>query len=263
MSAALQVLRRSALISVADFFAIYPIRQYVTAWLPRGLFQLAFFALIAQFIGGPQFAAFALVGTAAQVTYQSVFTTVTASVIREQGVGTVPLLVAAPMDPLLVFTARNTAMAGHGLLSGLLPLAVALAFIGIPFDPLRIVVSILVIGVIALGAYGFGVLLGSAALWWRGYHNVLSSLAGTAVTILCGAYIPRQTLPDWAQAVGGVLPVTHGLAALRAALAGSFDRVLPEVALELLISVVSLLAAQVALRRFLRLARQAGTLDFH
>jgi ABC-2 type transport system permease protein len=263
MTAAFQVLRRSALISVADFFALYPLREYVTAWLPRGLFQLAFFALVAQFIGGSQFAAFALVGTAAQVTYQSVFTTVTSSVIREQGVGTVPLLVAAPMNPLLVFTARNAAMAGHGVLSGMLPLVVALTFIGIPFDPIRIVGSILVLGVVALGAYGFGVLLGSAALWWRGYHNVLSSFAGTIVTILCGAYIPRQTLPDWAHALGETLPVTHGLEAMRMTLAGSFDRVGPEVALELVIAVGSLVIAQLAVRRFLVRARRSGTLDFH
>ena len=248
---------------MADFFALYPIREYVTTWLPRGLFQLAFFALIAQVIGGPQLAAFALVGTAAQVTYQTAFTSVTSSVIREQGIGTVPLLVAAPSNPLLVFSARNSAMAGHGVLSGLLPFAVGLPFLGIPFDLGRIALAILMILVIALGAYGFGVMLGSAALWWRGYHNVLSSLAGTAVTILSGAYIPRHTLPDWAQAIGEVLPVTHGLQALRAALAGAPEAMTVPVLYELAIATASLLVAQLAFGRFLSLARRAGTLDFH
>lgn len=263
MSATVAVLRRAALLSVGEFFALYPLRDYVTAWIPRGLFQVAFFALVAQFIGGPQFAAFALVGTTAQIAYQSVFTTVTASVIREQGVGTVPMLVAAPTNPLVVFTARNAAMAAHGLLSALVPLAIALSFSGIVFEPVRVAGALIVVFLIACSSYCFGLLLGSAALWWRGYHNVLSSLAGTIVTILCGAYIPRQTLPDWAQALGNVLPVTHGLAALRSVMSGDLGRTVPESGLELLIAVAAVIAAQVALHRFLVLARGAGTLDFH
>jgi ABC-2 type transport system permease protein len=123
---------------------------------------------------------------------------------------------------------------------------------------------VVILVVVALSAYAFALVLGGIGLRWRGYHNVLSSLAGTAVTILCGAYIPRSTLPDWAQALGEVLPATHGLEALRGALAGAaIDGVLRGVGAELLVGAAYLVLAELSFRFFLSRARSAGTLDFH
>ena len=259
-----RVLRRAAILSVGDFFAVFPIKTYLIALLPRGLFQMAFYALLAQFIAGPAFALFALVGTTAQVTYQSLFTVATGTVVREQGSGTIPLLVAAPGSALAAVTGRSCAAVGNGMLSGLIPLLAGAPFLGLALTVPSLVGAVGVLLVIAVSAYAFALVLGGIGLRWRGYHNVLSSLAGTGVTILCGAYIPRSTLPEWAQVVGNLLPATHGLEALRGVLGGgAAEGVLRAVGAELLIAAAYLVLAELSFRLFLSRARSAGTLDFH
>ena len=50
---------------------------------------------------------------------------------------------------------------------------------------------------------------------------LISNLAYYLFWVFCGVNVPLDELPGWAQQVGKMLPLTHGIAAAREVVAGS------------------------------------------
>jgi len=249
-------------LSVAEFFGFWSPRSYVIVWVPRLVFQTAFFALLAQFAGGPELVRFALVGNAAYLTCQATLTFATACMQWELGAGTAPLLIASPADPLLVFVGRNLAFGVHGIVSGLLTL-IAAAILGLPLAPSQWLAAAGILWLISLSSYGLASFLGSLVLRFTEYRNAASSLVGFTLLAISGVNVPLSILPDWTQAIALSLPLAHGILGLRGALAGApMADVARELATEAALGAVYLGAAFVSLRIFLDQARREGTLDF-
>jgi ABC-2 type transport system permease protein len=259
----LTVLGAAARLSVAEFFGFWSPRTYAVVWVPRLVFQTAFFALLGTFAGGPALLRFALVGNAAYLTCQAILTVATASMQWELGAGTVPLLVASPANPLVVFIGRNLAVGGHGVLSGLVTLLIA-NLLGVELSPASWLAAALILCLIAASSYGLASLLGSLVLRFTGYRNAASSLVGFTLLAISGVNVPLDVLPDWVQTVALSIPLAHGLLALRGVLAGApaLD-VLTQVGAEAALGVTYTVAAYVSLRVFIDSARRAGTFDFH
>lgn len=259
----LRVFGAAARLSVAEFFGFWSPRTYAIVWVPRLIFQTAFFALLATFAGGPELLRFALVGNAAYLTCQAVLTMATASMQWELGAGTVPLLVASPANPLVVFIGRNLAMGGHGIASGVVTLFIATLF-GLDLDMLKWLGAIVILGLIAATSYALASLLGSLVLRFTEYRNAASSFVGFTLLAIAGVNVPLVVLPGWLQTVALSLPLTHGLLALRALLGGApLADVLGQIAIEAVLGLGYGGAAYLSLRVFIDSARRAGTLDFH
>lgn len=260
-----RVLASAAHLSLGEFFSLYPPKLYFVAWVPRVLFQLAFFSLLAGFLGGPDYLAFVVIGTVAHATYIGALGFTVASITWEQGAGTIPLLVAAPTTPLLVLVGRNLAMLGNGIVSGLIILPLAVAVLGLELSFGQLLAAALILVVITGSVYTFGLLLGGFVLRFAEYRNVASSLATIALTFLSGVYVPVTALPTWIQPLSEILPVTHGLRALRQVTLGTSDAnlVALQLSAEILVGVAYFVVSQVSFAYFLRRARTAGTLDFH
>jgi len=258
-----RVLGAAGRLSVAEFFGFWSPRTYAIVWVPRLIFQTAFFGLLATFAGGPKLLLFALVGNSAYLTCQAVLTMATASMQWELGAGTIPLLVASPANPLIVFIGRNLAMGVHGIASGVVTLFVATLF-GLELGPPGWLGAIAILTLIAATSYSLASLLGSLVLRFTEYRNAASSLVGFTLLAIAGVNFPLVVLPGWVQAVALWLPLTHGLLALRGLIGGAPTAyVLTEVAIETALGLAYLAAAYVSLRVFIDAARRAGTLDFH
>ncbi len=84
-----------------------------------------------------------------------------------------------------------------------------------------------------------------------------------SMAVLCGVNVPVTFLAEPVQAVAAVLPLTHGLAALRALLAGvPPEHVLGAVALEIAIGIAYFALARFSFVYFLRRARARGDARF-
>jgi ABC-2 type transport system permease protein len=259
----IEVLRRAAHLSLAEFFDRYPPKLYFISWLPRSVFQLAFFGLLAQFIGGPGYLSFVVVGTVAHATYIGALVLMASFIGSELGTGTIPLLVAAPSHPLLVLVGRNAALLGNAVLTGSVTLALATVVLQLDISPGHLVAAIGVVLLMTISVYGFGLLIGSIALRIPDYRNTISNLSGIALTFLAGVYVPVQALPEAVRAISEVLPVTHGLQVLRHVTLGTPVDVAAALAAEAAIAVVLFALSIVSFSFFLRSARSQGTLDFH
>lgn len=255
---------QAAYLSIYEFFAIYSPIGYVLSFVPRVGLQLAFFYLVAEFVGGKDLRAFLLVGNAAQLSVHTVLVFASNGIGRELSGGTLVLLLATPARAALVLTGRGLAVAANGVLTAAIGLAIALVAIGAPVGPGHLLAAAGLLTVMALSSYGLALALGGAMLRYPAYMAVASNLVAIGMMVLCGVTVPVEFMPAPLQALATILPLTHGLAALRALLAGGPpEQIVALVVREVIIGIGYLLVATAAFRYFLQRARQRGTLDFH
>jgi ABC-2 type transport system permease protein len=184
------------------------------------LTQMVFFALVVQLGGGgASEIEFTAIGNAvATVTYSSVFS-VCQTTDSEKQQGTMEHLLVSP-------TGRFGMYVGRGFLPILVSLAtmsVGLLYADLLFGvtiPLSAVPALAVsAGLTAFAMVGFGLLLGGVALYLR-TSIILANIFLFVGLLLSGVNFPLSSLPVPLQIAGDALPLTWGLAAIRAAIAG-------------------------------------------
>ena len=262
MTADLRVMGRAAYMSLYDYFGLYNPKAYVLTWIPRVVLEALFYALLSSFIGGQSYLAFMLVGLAGYRTLHSTVTFTSGSVTGELFNGTVPLLVGAPTDPIIVLTGRNLAWMFHGLSTGVITMAVAVA-LGVQLTVTSALGVLFVLVVIELSAFGLGLFVGSVVLRFPGFGNLVGNIVGFTLFAIAGVTTPLAVLPSAVQTVALALPLSHGLLALRAIVAQADAEItVPLVTQEILIGALYLLLATFSYRLFLDRARRRGTLDY-
>lgn len=262
MISAARVVRDAAYLSVYEYFALYDLRAYVLTWIPRIALEALFLALVAEFIGGRPLLLFALVGFSGYRALHSTVSFATASVTSELFSGTMPLLVAAPTNPIVVLTGRNLAWTVHGLSTGVLTLVVA-ALLGLSLSVGAAVGALLALLIVEFSAYALSLVVGSVLLRYPSMGLVIGNLVGFVAFAISGVTTPINSLPEPVQALALALPLAHGLLALRELVGSANPSVYgPLLSSELLIGLVYLVAAVVSFRLFLNSARAGGGLDY-
>lgn len=246
----------------ADLKAIYTWRTWTFAWLSRILCQVAFFAVIGRLLGSPEHTHFLLVGNAVYIAaLVSMF--VCASTAWERQLGTLPLLVAAPGTVFTLFVGRSA----QWLLDGTACASVALFVLGPLFDvPMPMPAALLAVPLIALvsvSTYCFGLVLAGVALRRVELRNLVGQLGGLSLMVLCGVQVPSSFWPAPLHALAQVLPVTHGLEAVRSLLSGApAGVVLGSAALELCVAAGWFAVAALTFHRFAESGRRDGSIEF-
>jgi daunorubicin resistance ABC transporter membrane protein len=151
------------------------------------------------------------------VLFTAVFTSM--SVIEDRHSGFLQAVLASPAPrPALAFGktlgGAAIALAQAALFVALMPLA-GVAYGAVAWPSLILVLVLLAVGLTALGF---------AFAWWldstQGYHAVMMVLLMPA-WVLSGAIFPLERAAPWMAAVMRGNPVTYGVDAVRAALAGA------------------------------------------
>ncbi len=184
------------------------------------LMQMVFFVFVVQVSGGgPSEIAFTALGNAVStVTYSSIFS-VCQTTDSEKQQGTMEHLLVSPANRLALYFGR-----------GLLPILISLATVsvGIAYAtflfgvaiPLSAVPTLAVSVVLtAFAMVGFGLLLGGVALYLR-TSIILGNIFLFIGLLLSGVNFPTSQLPPVVAWIGYGFPLTWGLAAIRASVAG-------------------------------------------
>lgn len=184
------------------------------------LTQMVFFAFVVQLGGGGSSAiAYTVVGNAvATVTYSSVFS-VCQTTDSEKQQGTMEHLLVTPANRLALYFGRgfipiliSLATVAVGLLYAVVIYGVSIPLAVLPELTVSIVLT-------AFAMVGFGLLLGGVALYLR-TSIILGNIFLFVGLLLSGVNFPLSSLPVPLQWAGDALPLTWGLAAIRAAVAG-------------------------------------------
>ena len=184
------------------------------------LMQMVFFVFVVQVSGGGASAiAFTALGNAVStVTYSSIFS-VCQTTDSEKQQGTMEHLLVSPANRLALYFGR-----------GLLPILISLATVSVGIlyavllfgvqIPVSTVPSLAVsVTLTAFAMVGFGLLLGGVALYLR-TSIILGNIFLFIGLLLSGVNFPASQLPTVLQWIGYGFPLTWGLAAIRASVAG-------------------------------------------
>ncbi|MEU9470787.1 ABC transporter permease [Streptomyces avermitilis] len=184
---------------------------------PRAVLQAVFYTLLAGLLpasGGSGAGA----GREAAFTGVSAFVMCLSTVIGASGVQpldrderTLAPLLAGRVPPLRILLARCLPYAAEGLLLSLVTVVLAGLVLTGPATVAELLASSGVYAVMALTTVSLGAAMGVLAL--------LGNASLYLILVLIGA-LPAPALPEWTQVAAGLLPLTHGVAALHHSLAG-------------------------------------------
>ncbi|MCE7982569.1 MAG: ABC transporter permease [Caldilinea sp. CFX5] len=233
--------------------------DYLTIKILEPMAQLLFFTFLGQFAGFDP-AYFALGNAVRLASISGLYGSVMV-MIEERMSGTLPLVVAAstPIGQTLV---TRVALQGlDGLLTTALGLTVSFLFLGLDAGSVQWLwlLPALLITSYAIAALGlfvsifgvFGVDLG-----------FVMNFVYTLLLLFCGVNFPITLLPPALQLVAHLLPLTHGLLAIRAIVAGDLTGVPFHLFLETVIGCGYALSGYLLFRYAEYRARVQGTLDF-
>jgi ABC-2 type transport system permease protein len=196
-----------------EFRTETPFRVLATTLLPRQVLQCLFFVLVAS----PSLRAFAFVGgVCAAQTVAGI--QVADLVVRDKISGTAPRLRIARQEPPVVMLLRVLPYVALGLCSAVAAAAIVGPALGMA-ELIRHPVAEIAIGLlISTGMTFAGLAVAVPSAYFRA-----EALAGNTLSYLiivaAGVFIPAGKIV-YLDAVGSVLPMTHGLAAIRDVVAG-------------------------------------------
>ena len=262
VTSTLNVQRQAFRAGYADLRAIFSWKAWLTGWMLRVVAQISFFGLIGLRVANDRSAYFLLIGNALAVAAQTgVFSLNMTS--GERWAGTLPLLVASPSSPLLVFSSRGAYLAVDGMLGALGGLFIAGPIFGMHLPWPRVLLVVPLTAVIALSAYCFGTFLAGIVFRVREINSLTVNTTYVALMTACGVNVPLSYYPAALEWIAHCLPLTNGLLAIRAVFAGAgAGTILGHIALEAAVALGWMTLALLSFNRLAEQGRLDGSLDF-
>jgi len=249
---------RLSLLSYRALFAWLNPLDYVIVKIMEPLAQLLFFTLLGAFAGlDPAY--FAL-GNAIRLASVSGLYGCVVVMAEERISGTLQVVMASatPIGQTLI---TRMAMQGlDGVVTTLLGLTVSFLFLGVDASHVQWVWLLPALLITSYAISCLGLLVSIFGVFGVDLTFVMN-LVYTLLLLFCGVNFPITLLPTYFQAVAQLLPLTHGLIAIRALVAGETAGVVTQLSLEALIGLGYGLSGYFLFRYAEYRARVRGTLD--
>jgi len=236
----------------------YPPAAVVFATVPKGVLQIVFFTVLGGVVAGPDQRQYAFVGGLALALTTTNVVTVISVPFADKYFSTFWRIRTGDVPAVVVLYARAVPylLVAFGLF--IVEAAIAAAILGLEGLAVRVLPWLWIFAIMACGYAMLGIAAATLTIAKRAdalAPNVLGYL-----TMLCsGAFLPPGQV-RWVDAIGSVLPVRHGLAAVHAAMdGGPWAR---QALLELTICLVSAVLGLFAVRVQARRATRYGHDDF-
>ena len=257
-----RILRFAAVSGFQDFGYTYTLRSWNLGLFLRMMTQVAFFASIGRLLGSQGQVEYLLIGNAVVAAAVGCLTAATATT-WERGAGTLPLLVASPTSPLLVLMGRSVFFVANGLAFsiGALVLLPPLFDVAVPWA--RFPVLVVLVCLVTVTTYFAATFLGGMVLGATSARRTVPQLARMTMMAFCGVSVPRSVFPDVVAWAAGLLPLTHGMDAIRELLGQArAGVVVGDVALEMLVGIGWLVLSLATFHRLAEAGRRDGSIVF-
>jgi ABC-2 type transport system permease protein len=206
-------------ISFRALFRWFNPSAYVATKVVAPIEELLVFGLLARYAGDASTVAYMLIGNClVQVCLGGLAAANT--VAEERGLGSLPLLLASPVNRLVNFLQRGTVHILDSLVSVVAAFWVAAAIFHVPFGRTNWAAVAVAVGVATLSTVCLGLMFGAFALAYSNFFLVLN-LLWLLMLLVTGVNIPVSHLPQWLQPLSAALPFTRSLHAAREAIAGA------------------------------------------
>lgn len=242
------------------FFANW--RVWFLAWGVRSIFAAAMIALLGKLIGSDERVYYLLVGNAVLVGVHAAGWAIQSST-WDRWDGTYPLLVVSPHGVRPSTVGRSSIWIFSGSITSLTTFAVLALMFGLPLPWPGALIIPLVIIVICASAYAFALAIGAFVIREPRVRNIIHSFVMTILGAFTGANVPILFWPAWVEEMANLLPVTHGLSALRLVLSsGAPSLIVRGLVLEVAVGAAWFLIAWFSMNVMANAGRADGTIDF-
>jgi ABC-2 type transport system permease protein len=246
---------------LADYRSLYTWRSWVFGWMLRVVSQVTFFAAIGHLLGSLERVQYLLIGNAVAIAVMEALMAMS-FMSAERGAATLPLVVASGSSPVLVLAGRTAFLMGTATISASVALLATAPLFGIEVPWRHAWAIVVLIAAVAVAAHSLALFITGLAMKLLHFGTLLNGIVFLPMLAVCGAVVPVSYLPQWAQHLSTVLPLTHGLAGVRALFDGASPAVIGQAAgRELIVAACWLALAAVTFRIFIRQARRTGDLD--
>jgi ABC-2 type transport system permease protein len=235
---------------------------WLPGWLLRAVAQAAFFAMLGQLIDSPERLEYLLIGNVVIVGALATAFVVPVSTWDRLD-GTYPLMVAAPTSLLFPTVGRTLPRLMAGVATALLAYIVLSAAFTLPTPWPEVLALLPLLTLICLASYCFMLFVGALANFMPNARNLMHNIASMSLMAFCGVNVTVGFWPAPIEFLAQILPVTHGLEAVRTLLAaGSAVDVLTNAGLELLVAGGWLAVTATVTDRMANAGRASGSIEF-
>jgi ABC-2 type transport system permease protein len=257
----LQIFWQGTILSYIALFHWLRPTTYLASKILMPLFQVLFFTFLGTFATGKSSASFYVIGNAIQITAVSGIYGVTMSIGGERWSGTLAYLFGTPANRLVMFLGRAFLHVIDGMLGVVIGLMWGVLLLGLNMSHTDLPALALTILVTTFSTSGLGLLMGALSLITVNVMFINNSVY-FVLLIFSGANIPLTSLPAWMLSFAQILPLTRGIAAARALIAGSsLAQVTPLLLGEFAVGLVYVFLGYVLFRWFEYQAKLRGSLE--
>ncbi len=242
------------------FFASWKV--WFLAWGIRSISSAAMIALLGRVLGSVEQVHYLLIGNAVIVGAHSAAWAIQSST-WDRFDGTYPMLVVSPAGLRPSLMGRAGIWVFGGFITSLTTFVALALLFRMPLSFPGAFLAPLFFGVICVSTYAFALAVGSFVIRVARARNIIHSFVLTTVAAFTGANVPIAFWPAWVEAVALVLPVTHGLSALRALLTGGPPRIIAlGLALEIVVAAAWFVCSWLTMNAMANAGRADGSIDF-
>jgi len=256
-----RVFRMAFLIGKQDFLSFWGWKAWVFGWMFRTITSALAIVLIGRLLGSEEKLYFLLIGNAVVVgSFGTFFAVMAATWSRFDG--TYPLLVVAPTSMAPSIVGRTSVWLLHGIATSLSAFCIFIALFGLPVRSPVLMALPLLIALTCVSSYAFSLFLGALVTRMPSIRSIVGNSIGSLIIAFCGASVPVSFWPAPLRSLISLLPVTHGLEAIRILFdTASIPLVLHEAAAELAIAAAWFGVSLLIIDHMANAGRADGTIE--
>jgi ABC-2 type transport system permease protein len=209
----------AAQLSWRDFRAVYPAKIYLATTIPRAILQVAFFGYLGYFAAGETGRRFAFVGAAAHIVVLATVVRGPDIVLDERVLGTLHRLRLGVLPLPAVLAVRWWIFTLEGVVDAVVAILVVAPLLGEQDAIPRLLAAVPLVAIVALSTSALGLVVGAISLTLRA-DVLLTNLTSYLLLVFAGVTAPISLFGHVGETVVRMLPLTNGLLAVRAVLAG-------------------------------------------
>jgi len=186
---------------------------YLPTMLGGPVFQILFFAYIGRY-AKLRSDEFFVVGNAVAISSLGGIFGMAMTIGGERWTQTLSSILVTPANRLALFLGRALPNLANGVIVSTVGFVVGWLLLDFSLKPTEIPAIALVVIVTSFACTAFGTMIGAFGLRGRDVF-FFANLMIFVFLLFCGVNVPVDSLPGWMQAIGRVLPLTHGIDAAR------------------------------------------------
>ncbi len=250
------------MVGIGEFTGMWNWKTWLGGWLVQMLAQAAFFSLVARLFDSPEHERFLLIGNALGVGVHTACWGIV-STTWDRWTGAYPLLVVSPSSMVPAVIGRTSVWLASAVVTSLMTFVIlgVIFDLGLPWPEALVLIPLVVLT--CASTFSFSVFIGALITRQSQLRNLFMGIVNVVLRAFCGIAVPIAFWPDYVQFVVRLMPITHGLEAIRLVLdKGPLTDILRLAGLEAAVGLGWIIAVVLVMDRMADSGRANGSIEF-